>query len=96
MEDKLYDNNKPGDDLPEELKRAGTRLESISAAKAELEAEAKAVREPEKAALKKDDYDEPQPFTMARSRRSRSADLGVHDGASRAHHRSTPCSKAFY
>jgi transposase len=46
-EDKLYGKKKRGDELPEELARAATRLERIRAAKAELEAEAKAAREAE-------------------------------------------------
>ena len=58
-EDKLYGKNKRGDELPEELKRAKTRLARIKAAKAELEAEAKLAREAEEAAKKNDDRDEP-------------------------------------
>jgi transposase len=58
-EDKLYGNNKRGDELPEELKRAKTRQARIRAAKAELEAEAKAGREAEEAAKKSADKEPP-------------------------------------
>lgn len=59
-EDKLYGKKKRGDELPEELKRAETRLARIRAAKAELEAEAKAARAAQQAAKKQEDGgDEP-------------------------------------
>ena len=51
-EDKLYGKKKRGEELPEELKRAETRLARIRAAKAELEAEAKAARAAQQAAKK--------------------------------------------
>ena len=51
-EDKLYGKKKRGDELPEELQRAETRLARIRAAKAELEAEAKAARVAQQAAKK--------------------------------------------
>lgn len=57
-EDKLYGKNKHGDELPEELKRAETRLTRIREAKAALEEEAKAARERQDAEKKKGD-DEP-------------------------------------
>lgn len=57
-EDKLYGNKKRGDELPDELARAESRLAKIRAAKAELEAEAQAAREAEEAAKQNDD-DEP-------------------------------------
>jgi transposase len=65
-EDQLYGKQKRGDELPKELQRAETRLARIRAAKAELEAEAKAAREAQEAAKKqaekKDDGgDEPPP-----------------------------------
>lgn len=58
-EDKLYGKKKRGDELPEDLRRAKTRQAKIRAAKAALEAEAKAAREAEEAAKKKGDDDEP-------------------------------------
>jgi transposase len=58
-EDRLYGNNKRGDELPEELKRAKTRQARIRAAKAELEAEAKAAREAEEATKKSTDKEPP-------------------------------------
>jgi transposase len=58
-EDKLYGKQKRGDELPKELQRAETRLARIRAAKAELEAEAKAAREAQEAAKKKQGDDEP-------------------------------------
>lgn len=47
-EDAEHGPDKRGDELPEELSRAQSRLERIRQAKAELEAEAKAAREKEK------------------------------------------------
>ncbi|RKG84403.1 IS1182 family transposase [Corallococcus sp. CA049B] len=63
-EDKLYGKKKRGDELPEELQRAETRLARIRAAKAELEAEAKAARaaqqaEKQQAEKQQDGGDEP-------------------------------------
>lgn len=58
-EDKLYGNNKRGDELPEELQRAKSRQAKIREAKAALEAEAKAAREREEAEKKKEDGAEP-------------------------------------
>lgn len=60
-EDKLYGKQKHGDELPEELRRAKSRLAKIRAAKAALEKEAQAAREAEEALKKKDDDDEPPP-----------------------------------
>jgi len=55
-EDKRYGKDKRGDELPEDLQRAESRLAKIRAVKAALEAEAKAQHEAEK---KKDDEDPP-------------------------------------
>ena len=55
-EDAKYGKERRGDELPEELRRAESRLERIRAAKAELEAEAKAAQEAEDAG-----QDEPPP-----------------------------------
>jgi transposase len=63
-EDALHGRDKRGDELPDELRRRQDRLRRIAAAKAELEAEAKAAREAELAereAAKKDPTDEPPP-----------------------------------
>ncbi len=46
-EDARYGKGKRGDELPEDLRRAGTRLAKIRAAKAELEAEARQAKEAE-------------------------------------------------
>lgn len=54
-EDARYGKNRRGDELPEELRRAETRLARIRELKAELEAEAKAQRQ----AAKNHDDDEP-------------------------------------
>ena len=54
-EDARYGKNRHGDELPEELRRAETRLARIRALKAELEAEAKAQRDERE----RDDDDEP-------------------------------------
>ncbi len=54
-EDRRYGKDKRGDELPEELSRAETRLARIRAAKAELEAEART----QAAAESKDDDDAP-------------------------------------
>jgi transposase len=61
-EDKLYGKKKRGDELPEELAHAETRLAKIREAKAALEAEARAAREAEEAEKQKDE-DEPPPPT---------------------------------
>jgi transposase len=58
-EDQLYGKLKRGDELPQELQRAETRLAKIRAAKAELEAGAKAAHEAQEAQKKKDSDDEP-------------------------------------
>ncbi len=60
-EDKLYGKRKRGDELPEDLRRAKSRQAKIRAAKAALEAEAKAARAAEEAAKKKDDTDDEPP-----------------------------------
>lgn len=53
-EDKLYGKTRQSDELPEELKRAETRLARIRAAKAALEMEAKAAHEAQKDSGKDD------------------------------------------
>lgn len=50
VEDTEYGNNRRGDELPEDLRRAQSRLDRIRALKAELEAEAKAQAEAARAA----------------------------------------------
>jgi transposase len=52
-EDRLYGKTKRGDELPQELRRAESRLKKIRQAKAELEAEAQAVRQAQQDAQKK-------------------------------------------
>ncbi|SEN38838.1 Transposase [Stigmatella aurantiaca] len=60
-EDRLYGKTKRGDELPQELRRAESRLKKIRQAKAELEAEAQAVRQAQQEAKKKqqDEQDPP-------------------------------------
>jgi transposase len=58
-EDRLYGNKKRGDELPQELQRAETRLAKIRAVKAELEAEAWAAREQLEADKKKKKEQDP-------------------------------------
>ena len=57
-EDKLYGKTKRGDELPEELARASTRLKKIQQLKAALEAEAQAARKAEDAS-RRDDREPP-------------------------------------
>ncbi|WP_037584944.1 transposase, partial [Stigmatella aurantiaca] len=60
-EDRLYGKKKRGDELPQELRRAESRLKRIRQAKAELEAEAQAVRQAQQEAKNKKDEQEPPP-----------------------------------
>jgi transposase len=61
-EDRLYGKKKRGDELPQELRRAESRLKKIRQAKAELEAEAQAVQRAQQEAQKKPkDEQEPPP-----------------------------------
>jgi transposase len=59
LDDQKYGRNKRGDELPEDLRHTESRLAKLRAAKAELEAEAKALAEAEK--TRQDDDDEPPP-----------------------------------
>ena len=58
-EDARYGKDRRGDELPEDLRRAESRLARILALKAELEAEARVAREREDAAKDSDDEDPP-------------------------------------
>ena len=58
-EDKLYGKKKRGDELPDELARAVSRLAKIREAKAALEAEARAARKAEEAEKQRDDDEAP-------------------------------------
>lgn len=59
LDDQRYGKGKRGDELPEDLRHAESRLARIRAAKAELEAEAKALAATEQ--KQRDDDDEPPP-----------------------------------
>lgn len=67
LDDQQYGKNRRGDELPEELRHAGSRLAVLRAAKAELEAEAKLMAEVEERETRKRkvDDDEPPPTGKA-------------------------------